>query len=62
MSNPLQDLGLSLEDLQAIAQIRGIKDYESISIDEISSITFPLKKQKNKKTKKKPKQVFLKQE
>ena len=62
MSNPLQDLGLSLEDLQAIAQIRGIKDYESISIDEISSITFPLKKQKNKKNKKKPKQVFLKQE
>ena len=46
MSNPLQDLGPSLEDLQAIAQVRSIKDYESISIDEISNITFPLKKQK----------------
>ena len=35
MSNPsndlglsLEDLGLSLEDLQAIARFRGIKDYE----------------------------------
>ena len=27
MSNPLKDLGL--EDLQKIAQVRGIKDYES---------------------------------
>ena len=27
MSNPLKGLGLSLEDLHAIAQVRGIKDY-----------------------------------
>ena len=33
MLNPLEDLGLSLEDLQAIAQSRGVKDYESGSID-----------------------------
>ena len=41
MSNPskdsglsLDDLGLSLEDLQAIARIRGIEDYEIMSRDE----------------------------
>ena len=27
MSNPLKDLGLSSEDLHAITQVRGIKDY-----------------------------------
>ena len=39
MSNPskdlwlsLEDLGLSLEDLQAIARFRGVKDYESIEM------------------------------
>ena len=31
MSNSLKDLGLSLEDLKAIAKVRGIKDYESMS-------------------------------
>ena len=47
MSNPLKDLGLSLkdlgqslEDLQAIVQFRGIKDYDSMSRDELSSIIF----------------------
>ena len=55
MSNPskdlelsLEDLGLSLEDLQAIARHRGVKDYESMSIDELSNIIFPLKKKTKK--------------
>ena len=60
MPNPLIDLGLSLEDLQAISRLRGIKDYESMSIDELSSMIFPSKKAK--KGKKNRKQVFLKQE
>ena len=51
MPNPLIDLGLSLEDLQAISRLRGIKDYESMSIDELSSMIFPSKKaKKGKKT------------
>ena len=56
MSNPskdlelsLEDLGLSLEDLQGIAQLRGVKDYDSMSIDELSNIIFPLKKAKKAK-------------
>ena len=56
MSNPskdleisLEDLGLSLEDLQVIAQFRGIKDYESMSKDELSNIIFPSKKAKKAK-------------
>ena len=52
MSNPLEDLGL--EDLQVIAQVRGIKDYGSMSRDELLSIIFPSKKAKKaKKAKKK---------
>ena len=47
MSNPLNDLGL--EDLQAIAQVRVIKDYESMSRDELLSIIFPSKKAKKAK-------------
>ena len=31
MSNPLKDLRLSLEELKAIAEIRGIKGYKSMS-------------------------------
>ena len=62
MSSPSKDLGLSLEDLKAIAEIRGIDDYESMSRDELSSIIFPLKKQKKQKKVKIQKQVFLKQE
>ena len=46
MSNPLTDLGLSLEDLLALARLRGIEDYESISIDELPNIILPLKKEK----------------
>ena len=49
MSHPSKDLGLSLEDLKVIAQVRGIEDSESISIDELSSIIFPLKKAKKAK-------------
>ena len=43
---PLEDLGLSLEELQAIEVIRGIEDYEIMSRDELSSVIFPLKKAK----------------
>ena len=53
MSNPLKDLGL--EDLQVIAQVRGIKDYESMSRDELLSIIFPSKKEKKAKKAKKGK-------
>ena len=62
MSKPLKDLGL--EDLQAIAQVRGVKDYESMSRDDLLSIIFPSKKAKRKtkkaKTGKKPKTSFSK--
>ena len=51
MSNSLKDLGL--EDLQVITQVRGIKDYESMSRDELLSIIFPSKKEKKKKKKQK---------
>ena len=61
MPNPLEDLGLSLEDLQAIARSRGVKDNESMSIDEISSIIFPLKKAKKAKKSKTPKTSFSKE-
>ena len=47
MSNPLKDLGL--EDLQAIAQVRGINGYESMSTGELLSIIFPSKKEKKGK-------------
>ena len=63
MSNPSKDLGL--EDLQAIAQFRGIKDYESMSRDELLNIIFPSKKEKKQNKQKKvknQKQTFLKQE
>ena len=67
MSNPskdlwltLQDLGLSLEDLQAIARLRDVKDYESMSIDELSNIIFPLKKAQKAKKGKKPNTRFSK--
>ena len=35
MSNPLKDLELPLEELKAIAKIRGIKGYKGMSEDEI---------------------------
>ena len=49
---------LSIEELQAVAEIRGIKGYKSMSKDEIlSALTLkPVKKVKNQT------QVFLKQE
>ena len=59
MSNSLEDLGL--EDLQAIAQVRGIKHYESMSRDELLSKIFPSKKERKTKKVKNQKQVFLKQ-
>ena len=60
MSSPSKDLGLSLEDLKAIAQVRGIEDYENMSRDELSSIIFPLKKAIKAKKGKKPKTSFSK--
>ena len=48
MSNSLKDLGLSSEELKAIAEIRGIKGYESISEGELLSANTPSKKSKKK--------------
>ena len=48
MSNSLKDLGLSLEDLQALTKVRGIKDDESMSEGELLSAITPSKKQKKK--------------
>ena len=53
MSNSLEDLGLA--DLQAIAQVRGIKDYEIMSKGELLSIIVPSKKAKKKTQKKQDK-------
>ena len=53
MSNPSKDLEISLEDLQAIARIIGIKDYESMFKDELSNIIFPFSIKKSKKRRKK---------
>ena len=49
MSNSLKDLGLSLEDLQAIVIVRDIKGYESMSKDELLSVIIPSKKAKKAK-------------
>ena len=57
MSNPLKDLELSLDKLKAIAKIRGIKGYKSMSEDEILS-AFNLSKPAKKG--KKPKASFSK--
>ena len=52
MSNPLKDLGLSSEELKAIAKIRGIKDYKSMSKGELLIALSPSKPaKKGKKTK-----------
>ena len=48
MPNSLEDLRLSFEDLQVIAQCRGVKDYEIMSRDELSSTIFPLIKNKKR--------------
>ena len=49
MSNSLKDLGLSLEDLKAVAKVRGVKDYESMSEGELLSAITPSKKSKKSK-------------
>ena len=59
MSNPLKDLRLSMEELKAVADIRGIKGYKSMPKGELLSaltLSKPTKKVKNKS------QIFLKQE
>ena len=58
MSNLLEDLGRTLEDLKIVAEARGIKNYESMSEDELLNAINPSKMQKKVK---KQKQVFLKQ-
>ena len=40
MSNPLKDLGLSSEELKAIAEIRGIKGYKTLSKGELLSAPY----------------------
>ena len=57
MSNPLKDLGVSSEELKAIAEIRGIKGYKSISKGELLSALTPSKPAKKGK---KPKASFSK--
>ena len=49
MSNSIKDLGLSSEELKAIAEIRGIKDYESMYEGKVlSAITTNKKSEKSK--------------
>ena len=52
MSNSLKYLGLSLQDLKAVAKVRGIKDYESMSEGELLTAITPSKKEKKQKSKK----------
>ena len=52
MSNSLKDLGLTSEELQAIAEIRGIKGYESMYEGELLSAITPSKKAKKGKKQK----------
>ena len=56
--NPLKDLGLSSEELKAIAGIRGIKGCKSMSKGELLSALTPPKPAKKVKNQK---EVFLKQ-
>ena len=54
MSNSLKDLGLSSEELKAIAEIRGIKGYKSVPKGELLSALTPSKQaKKGKKNKSK---------
>ena len=52
MSNPLRDAGLSLDELQLVADARGIKVYESMSKDELLNVLNPLKQTKKVKNRK----------
>ena len=49
MPNSLKDLGLSLEELKAIAKIRGIKGCKSMSEDELLRSLTPSKPEKKGK-------------
>ena len=52
MSNLLKDLKLSIEELKAVAEIRGIKGYKSMSKNELlSTLTLSKPEKKGKKTK-----------
>ena len=55
MSGSLKDLGLTLEDLKIVAEAKGIKDYESMSEDELLSPINPSRKAKKAKKVKKSK-------
>ena len=59
MSNPLKDLGLSSEELKAVATLlarkRDIKGYENMSEGELLSAVTPSKKVKKPKKGKNPK-------
>ena len=57
MSNPLKNLGLSSEELKAIAEVRGITGYKRMSKGELLR---PLTPSKPEKKGKKPKTNFLK--
>ena len=57
MSDPLKDLGRSSEELKAIAEIRGIKGYKSMSKAELLKALTPSKQLKKGK---KPKTSFSK--
>ena len=48
MSNSLKDLRLTSEELKAIAEIRGIKGYESMSEGELLSALIPSKQAKKR--------------
>ena len=49
MSSSLKDLGVTLEDSKVVAEARGIKNYESMSEDELLSAINPSKKAKKAK-------------
>ena len=55
MSNPLRNAGLSLNELKLVANVRGIKNYESMPEDELLSVLNPLKQTKKGKKLKKDK-------
>ena len=55
MSNPLRNAGLSLNGLKLVANVRGIKNYESMPEDELLSVLNPLKQTKKGKKLKKDK-------